>query len=459
MRPSTTIPQELVVFLASFTARVIYCKNQQLSSDELLALRSAQFISEKKHWPIYRLGQDYMLALDDFISSLLLQVVHNDILAIRLFPILMASIGVALFWRIFRALPNRPYSKYSLLPLVVPSQLIWCYSGGATGTYGTAFCISGLLTLLALQCRSHNVRFYSAIALTGGVAILIWRACIFYGIVALSTCIRAPETLTNAIQLASRKRTTIFFFVLSASSGFGLAYHYLTRPQTFSMAAIDYGLLAIFSSSVAAILYCNRPVAQQTYYSLLPALSISCIWATFSVATSLCFSLWAPVIYPAGKDGLYSVQYSIYHVHDIPFQVLAFFGRPFLLVFTGPSLGIVSATYPPLDVLDYTRGAVVLLLVFISVVVWARGICTPEHEHTIRPDALVVLPAILALIVILPSYQNFGDYSYRYLVPFLPGILLLIDSSLARVLSPALRVSIWGTLMGWNFVQSMPPAG
>ena len=171
--------QMFLLMLLAFSVRVAVACCVPLTSDELLTLQSATFIQETHCWPVFRLGQDYMLAIDDLFASFFLSFISNKLIAIRLFPCIMSAIGIGLLWKLLKTCSNRKGIELVLLPFIIPNSTLWMYSASGIGTYGSSILLISIIIYCAvhIQNETNRPRFAGAImlAIVGGVSLSVWR--------------------------------------------------------------------------------------------------------------------------------------------------------------------------------------------------------------------------------------------------------------------------------------------
>jgi hypothetical protein len=207
-----------------------------------------------------------------------------------------------------------------------------------------------------------------------------------------------------------------------------VVYRFLTRRESYVASGWE----------VTLSLLCAALLAAAALFCIAGLRSIRAIRAREAAPVALCMGLLVAVPLPAalwfkaveaprlqeqGLEVYGEKAYSWKHYHEWPQQ-----GR-ILLEGVIPAVafgrwtemeGDPQARWP----WSWKGAASVCILGLLSLGLWrhtqSRGLSRTFSER----DVVIVGPFFLTILVILPSWSLFSDFSYRYLLPFLPGLFL-----------------------------------
>jgi len=453
-------PIPILVVLLAFVSRFVVACCIPLTGDELLTLQSAVFIQETYCWPVFRLGQDYMLAIDDLFANMLLLFTSNKLIVIRLFPCVISSVGIGLLWTLLKNHTDRNRAELALLPFIIPSSTLWMYSASAVGTYADCIFLIPIIIYCTVYIENGTIssRFVGAVilAIIGGVSLCVWRGLLFPLMLSL------PFVLTNKQRRHARRIILDLLFnwpscilvLLLVAATAGLSYRYLTRPATYSVQMSDLLLVGIALLCATSLTWYKKTLLMQlSRIALLPA-GVVVGWLVIGKIVSVLFEFQKHNIY--GSDTvLYHVGYSLRHFHEWWHATELFFSRVVPALWSGRIWLLEGGMVNTLNYTDTIVALVVGSLLFFSYIVMFSNL-SPDYNKQVSnspTNYIIIYSFIMMSLFLLPSHQNFGDYSYRYLVPFYPGILLLADNLVLLFRLAWLRAFFFTSLVLYNVID------
>jgi hypothetical protein len=205
-----------------------------------------------------------------------------------------------------------------------------------------------------------------------------------------------------------------------------VAYYYLTRRATYAASPLDLVLLSGGLVFAGVFVVQLMRVLRPSQADLLAIGSFAIAFAAFQAPPNLWFkyqelpSLLTDHV-PLWQAGSYSLK----HAHEwvtVQPGLLFNYVLPQIAIGRMESIsgtGSISGPFP-IDAVGMFSAAG--LLVFVALLV--RHFQLGKRPMLASPETVFILPLLLLVLALFPSWRLFGPSSYRYLLPFLPGLYL-----------------------------------
>ena len=449
----------LLIFALGWRLLFALTRTYQEADELWYSLPTAERFAQGE-WLFYISGTNYGAPVQEFLSGLLIRFFGVSVATLRLPVVVIGSLAVVVAFFSLRTVVRERVAFALALLLACANSSVGHYTAFAHPCYATIFLLVGALQLLTMRlARERTAGGWWALAATMGAAFYVFKLSLLQSVASLAWLWWRSE---NAAQLRARAATAAGARRLrqaAALLGTGalllapVAYHYLTRRATFSIAPWEKVLLAgalgvLLAGAALAARALVRPGWRETWPALACVLALALI--------PLPAALWharieAPRRAARGGQIYTETKFSLKHLHTWPHQVrLAIQGViPALIVGRFDILvGQPTETEP----LDWRAGVSVLLL---GAVAWfggkrlrARGWRVPLSAG----DTVLIAPFVLTAVLMFPSWLLHSECCFRYLVPFLPGGLLLVYRALEEPLTrhPRLTTGLVAVLILQN---------
>jgi hypothetical protein len=149
----------------------------------------------------------------------------------------------------------------------------------------------------------------------------------------------------------------------------------------------------------------------------------------------------APRHLAAGGKVYTEATYNLKHIHELPRQVVLTVQGiiPAIVLGNFDELNTDELAMPPID---WRSGFSVVLL---GAMAWFGG-CRLRAAGWRVPlsagDTVFIAPFLLTAAVMFPSWMLFNEFAFRYLLPFLPGGMLLVYRALEEPITRRPRVAL-----------------
>ena len=423
----------------------------QIADELWYALPTAERFTHGE-WLLYISGTNYGAPVQEFLASLLIRFFGVSVAALRLPVVVLGSLAVVVAYCSLRSVVRERVAFALGALLACANSAVGHYTAYAHPCYATIFLLVGVLQLLTFRlARERTAGGWWALALTMGVAFYVFKLSVLQSAASLAWLWWRSE---NAAQLRARAATpdgARRLWRAGAVLGAGalllapVAYRFLTRRATFAIVPWEKMLLAgALGVLVVGAFFAARALVRPGWRETWPAL----VCALALVLIPLPAALWhdrieAPRVAARGGAIYAEKEFSLKHLHAWPHQVrLALQGViPALIVGRFDILvGQPTETVP----LDWRSGVSVVLL---GAVGWFGGKRLRAGGWRVpvsAGDAVLIAPFLLTAAVMFPTWQLHSACCFRYLVPYLPGGMLLAYRALEEPLTrhPRLATSL-----------------
>ena len=401
-------------------------------------------------WLFYISGTNYGAPVQEFFSSVLIRLFGVSLATLRLPVVILSALAVAVAYLSLRTVVRGRVAFVLCLPLACGNSAILHYTAFAHPCYATIFLLTGVIQLLTFRvARLRTAANWIALALAMGTGIYVFKLSLLQSAASLAWLWWRSE---NAARLRGRtataegaRRLRLAAGVLTAGAALlaPVAYHWLTRRQTFVAApwekiVVLAALLLLLAGAALSMRVFPRPAWREVWPVLACALAL--------VLIPLPAAVWharveAPRQAANGGRPYAEASYSLKHVRALPHQArLVIKGIiPALLIGRVDTLnGEPTETEP----LDWRAGMSIALLAVLAWFGGKRIRCLGERVPLCAGDMVLIAPFLLTAVVMFPSWALHSEWCFRYLVPFLPGGLLLAYRAVEKPLSRHPRVAL-----------------
>ncbi len=389
-------------------------------------------------WLFYISGTNYGAPVQEFFSSVLMRLFGTSEITLRLPVVVISAAAVVLAYLSLRTVVRERAAFALGLLLAGVGSAVASYTTFAHPCYATVFLLAGVIQLLTFRlARERTAAGWLALAAAMGAAFYVFKLSLLQSAVSLAWLWwrsgNAAHLRARAATADGARRLRRAGGVLAAGAALlaPVAYHWLTRRQTFVIAPWEKVLLlaaaaVLLVGAVLALRALARPAWREIWPGLACALAL--------VLAPLPAAVWyarteAPRV--AAREGkVYAeASYELKHVQAWPQQARL------VIQWIIPALVIGRFDETPghpadAEPLDWRAGGSVALL---GVLAWFGGKRLRAGGWRVplsAGDAVLIAPFLLTAAVMFPSWALHSGRCYRYLVPFLPGGLLLVYRAL-----------------------------
>ena len=423
-----------VLFLFALAWRLPYAVTRAFTdADEIwYALPTAERMA-RGEWLFYISGTNYGAPVQEFFASLLIRFFGTSVATLRLPVVIIGALAVVVAYLSLRTVIRERVAFALALLLACADSAVANYTAYAHPCYATIFLLCGVVQLLTFRlARERTAAGWLALAVAMGAALYVFKLSLLQSVVSLAwlwwRSVNAARLRERAGTAEGARRLRLAGGVLAAGAVLlaPVAYHYLTRRKTFVIVPWEKGLLlaalaVLLGGAVLAVRAMVRPAWREVWPGLACALALALIPLPAAVWYA---RVEAPRV-TARQGKLYAeASYEWKHVQAFPHQAR--------LVLQGIIPALVIGRFDELvgeptetEPLDWRAGFSIALL---GALAWfgvkrvrARGWRVPLSAG----DTVVIAPFLLTAAVMFPSWALHSECCFRYLVPFLPGGLLL----------------------------------
>ncbi len=422
----------LVLAVLAFAWRFPLAAERPVTTDdEVLYSRPSVLRMASGDWLFYVAGTNYGAPVQEALAVPLLRAFGDSPVALRTPVLLLGAVGVALsFLLLLHVIPAWSAFAAALL-LALGNSVIIRYTTFAHPCYATLTVLVPLLQLLTF-CTDNNRRWslWLLLGLTMGFSLYVLKLAIFAIVISLVWLWWRSE---HGLRFrASWNRPHLLYcgagLLLGLTLVLPVLYRFLTRRASFAAAPFETVLLVIGGGIVGAALIAFLPLLfRQTRRREWLHAGI-CVIALYAVPIPA--EVWyrtheKPRLEASGLQTYAEPAYCWKHAHEWPKQARI------LLEGVIPAMIVGRATEMEADVNASWPSTWRSALSALSIGLLVYGLWRKAHKISATPrfaegDYVIVAPPLLVVAVMFPSWSLFSDHSYRYLIPFLPGLCLLV---------------------------------
>ena len=428
-----------VLFLFAIVWRLPYAITRALTEEDEIwySLPTAERMA-RGDWLFYISGTNYGAPVQEFFSSLLIRLFGTSEATLRLPVVVISAVAVMLAYLSLRTVVRERAAFALALLLACADSAVASYTTFSHLCYATVFLLGGAIQLLTFRlARERTAAGWLALATAMGAAFYVFKLSLLQSAVSLAWLWWRSE---NAARLrehagtdegARRRRRAGGVLAAGAALLAPVAYHYLTRRRSFVIAPWEkVVLLAAIAVLLAGAVLAGRAMVRPAWREVWPGLACALALALVPLPAAVWYArVEAPRVAARHGKVYAEASYELKHVQAFPHQVR--------LVIQGIIPALVIGRFDEIpgepaetEPLDWHAGFSVALL---GVLAWFGGKRVRALGWRVplsAGDAVIIAPFLLTAAVMFPSWALHSDRCYRYLVPFLPGGLLLVYRAL-----------------------------
>lgn len=378
-------------------------------------------------------GTNYGLPAEQALASVLFRAFGESAGAFRLPTVLLGSIAVGVFFLALRRTAGTRAALFITIPLALANSSVARYTTFSHGSYSVLLLMTGLIQIATLRVdEKRTAARWIVLGAAMGTGLHALKLAIFQCAASLvwlwlrsGHFQRVRERMSDA---GLRRR--LCAAIITAALGFAalvpVLYRFLTRRSSFTVSPLEKWLV------IAAAILCAAGAA-----IALPAIGFPQMRECAPVAAALAImvavplpaALWfrkieLPKLEAMGVEPYAEASYSFKHLHEWPNQARLVVEGVFPALLVGrwnevrgfeerETLGWKSAI----------TAALSAAVAFGCVRRWRSGKWRPGIPGA---DFIFIAPFFITLLVLFPSWSLHSESSFRYVLPFLPGLLLLL---------------------------------
>ncbi len=438
------------LLLLALVWRVPYAVTRSFTeADELwYALPTAERMA-RGEWLLYISGTNYGAPVQEFFASLLIRLSGVSLATLRMPVVVIGSLAVVVAYLSLRTVVRERVAFALSVLLACADSAVTHYTTFAHPCYATTFLLGGVVQLLTFRvARARSAGNWLALAAAMGAAFYVFKLALLQSAASLAWLWWLSE---NAARLRERAATADGARRLWHAGGVlaagalllaPVAYHGLTRRQTFTPAPWENGLvLAALAVLLAGAVLALRAAARPAWREVWPAVACALAVALFPLPAAVWYARVETPRVAARHGKLYAQPaYSLKHLHAWPHQAR--------LVIQGILPALVIGRFDELEgepterePLDWRAGVSVALLGGLAWFGVRRVRALGWRVPLSAGDTVLIAPFLLTAAVMFPSWALHSESCFRYLVPFLPGGLLLAYRALEEPIARHPRVA------------------
>ena len=383
---------------------------------------------------LYISGTNYGAPLEQAIAALLFRVFGESAAAFRTSTVLLGSLAAGVFFLALRRTVGNGAAFGITLPLALANSSISRYTTFSHGCYSTLLLVVGLIQIATMRVdeRRTAARWLVLGALMGA-GLYVLKLAIFQAFASLVWLWLRSEYFQRLCERSSdpRLRQRMIAGIFTAAAGLlvlaPVLYHCLTRRATFAISPLEKGLVAAaaFLCAVGAAILLPSLCAPH-FRECAPVVSALALLVLIPMPAARWFrKIELPRLAAQGIEPYAEASYSFKHLHEWPNQARLIAGGVIPAVIVGrwnEVRGFEESETEPLGWRSAVTAALLAVLALADFRRWRTGRRRPDLRSA---DFIFIVPFILTLAVLFPSWSLHSESSFRYLLPFLPGMFLI----------------------------------
>jgi hypothetical protein len=454
----------ITLFLFSLVWRLPYAISRTFTdADELWYSLPTSERMARGEWLLYISGTNYGAPFQEFLASVLIRFFGVSEGIVRLPVVLLGAVGVVIAYFSLRTVLKERVAFALAVLLALPSSGVAHYSAFAHPSYATVFILCGVIQLLTFRlARKSTPGGWWALAGVIGLAFYAFKLSLLQSAVSLAWLWwRSDHAARCRARIATPEGQRTFRWAIGILACAALllapvAYHYLTRRKAFAIAPWETGLL-LASGAILGVgaVFLVRVISRPTLRELWPALACAAALVLIPLPAKIWYErVEAPRRLAAGDKFYPEASYSLKHFHEWPRQIaLTVQGIiPAMALGNFDELNTDELAMPPID------WRTVFSVVLLGLLAWFGG--RRLHAAGWRVplsagDTVLIAPFLVTAAIMFPSWMLFNEFAFRYLLPFLPGALLLIYRALEAPITrwPRVATGVVAVLLVQNAVD------
>jgi hypothetical protein len=440
----------LILALLALVWRLYYGLNSgPPEGDEILAASTAFRILQQGFVP-FQVGQNYMGTVQEYVSAGLMMLIGVKETALRAPTAVFFASAVFITYKIISREISRQLALAVGILMIASNSAVVRFTGAvAIPDWGAAIFLAAAITWQTFRVdRSRTLAQWVLLGALAGFGAYLFQALILQTAASL-TFLATRSGLLARLRPVTRNWqfwTIVTCGVFACVLLMGVGYHFLTRRATFVAGPADLSLLSggLFLAGVSAILLLR--VLRLSGGDFVSVSSFALVFVVLQALPNLWFRYHElPLLLADGMPVWQGGTYALKHLHEWPGNARLLFNYVLPLL----AIGRLESFPPPDVAIPSVIDAAGVVSVLVALLVGALLI--RHYQVQKRPvlacaESLFILPLLMLVVILFPSWRLFGPASYRYMVVFVPGFCLSVAIA-ARVIANSNR-AIFFALIG-----------
>ena len=380
----------------------------------------------------YISGTDYGAPIEQAAAAVLFRIFGESASAFRIPTVLLGSLAVGVFFLALRRTVGTAAAFGIALPLALANSSIARYTTFSHGSYATLLLVVGLIQLATMRGdEKRTAARWLVLGVLMGTGMYVLKLAIFQVFASLAWLWlrsdyfqRFSERLSDAYlrqrMLAGICTVAAGLFVLAP-----VLYHYLTRRATYAISPLEIwfaapaAFLCLAGALIVVPTLCAPRLREWT-----PAIGALALVVLIPLPAALWFrQVELPRLAARGIEPYAEASYSLKHLHEWPNQAR--------LIVEGVLPAVIIGRWDEVrgfeenETLGWKSAVTAALLVALAFADFRRWKSGRRRPVLRSADFIFIVPFILTLAVLFPSWSLHSESSFRYLLPFLPGMFLI----------------------------------
>ncbi len=399
---------------------------------------------------LYISGTNYGAPLEQGIAAILFRMFGESAGAFRASTVLLGSVAVGVFFLALRRTVGTGAAFGLALLLALGNSSIARYTTFSHGCYSTLLLVVGLIQIATMRVdEKRTVSRWLVLGVLMGTGLYVLKLAIFQAFASLVWLWLRSEYFARLRERFDEPRLRQRMIAAMLTFGVGLIaftpvlYRFLTRRATYAISPWEKGLV------IAAAFFCAAGAA-----ILVPTLCLPRLRECTPVAGALALLVLIPMpaerwfrqgelprLAAQGIEPYAEASYSFKHLHAWPNQARLMVEGVLPAVIVGRWNEVRGFEESETETLGWRSaiiGALLAVLAFADFRRWKSGRRRPDP---LSADFLFIVPFLITLIVLFPSWSLHSESSFRYLLPYLPGMFLIAYRVLEKPLTAHPRIA------------------
>ncbi|MEO6738816.1 MAG: hypothetical protein ABIP20_01095 [Chthoniobacteraceae bacterium] len=399
---------------------------------------------------LYISGTNYGAPLEQAIAAGLFAGFGESAGAFRFPTALLGSLAVGVFFLALRRSVGIGAALGITLPLALANSSIARYTTFSHGCYSTLLLTVGLIQIATMRVdEKRTVARWLVLGVLMGTGIYVLKLAIFQAFASLVWLwLRSDHFERLRYQLGeARLRRRFLAGIFTAGLGMlaiaPVLYRFLTRRATYAISPLEKWLViaaAFFCAAGAALVLSALPIPR--FREFTPVAGALALLVLIPMPAALWFQkIELPRLAAQGIEPYAEASYSFKHLHEWPNQARIMIEGVFPAVIVGRWNEVRGFEESERETLGWRAAVTAVLLAVLALGDFFQRRAGKQRPDLRSADFIFIVPFILTLAVLFPSWSLHSESSFRYLLPFLPGMFLIAYRCLEAPITAHPRVA------------------
>ena len=383
---------------------------------------------------LYISGTNYGAPLEQAIAAALFSVVGESAGAFRASTVLLGSLAVGVFFLALRRTVGVGAAFGIALPLALANSSIARYTTFSHGCYSTLLLVVGLIQIATMRVdEKRTIARWLVLGALMGTGLYVLKLAIFQAFASLVWLWLRSDYFRRLCDRLSQPRIRPRMIAGLLTVGVGMLalapvlYRFLTRRATYAISPWEKGII------IAAGFFCAAGAV-----FVLPTLGLPRFRECTPVVGALALLVLVPMpaerwfrkvelprLAAQGIEPYAEASYSFKHLHEWPNQARLIVEGVLPAVIVGRWNEVRGFEENETETLGWKSAVIGALLAMLAFADFSRWRSGRRRRDLLSADFIFIVPFIITLAVLFPSWSLHSESSFRYLLPFLPGMFLI----------------------------------